>query len=781
MKVLLVNPAKADGPHLKYVTFPNGLLYIAAVLERDSHDVQIYDGNVDRRKAEDFASFMPDIIGFSVVTGPNIADAVELSQKFKELLPETPIVWGGVHPSVLPEQTLREDFIDYVIVGAGEYSLLELVNHLKEGKPRLYEIKGLVYKTRGKIIRNQPRPFIKNLDELPDPAWHLIDTDKYWESTLNTSRGCPFKCTYCYNSGFHNGYRGDFSPERIISQIEYLKKKHNARFIRFFEDNFTFNRKRLKELCQLIIERKIKFHWDCEARADLSEEEISLMAKAGCVSVGLGVETGSPRLLSFLKKGVSLEKVEKSFWLFVKYKIAPRLYIMEGVPTETIEDFILSQKLMDKLDRPPYLYMRFVPYPGTPLFDYCAEKNMITPPDRLLDWAEFITKAPVSLNVSDVPSDMLDEARDDFIQTYAGRRLRFMFRHHPTYFLKMLLKPVEFIRALKSLAKCSLTYNGISKRKAGPLSMQALKSPDSGWLDKYYKHLKWLVDKKTAELREANQNLERTVNKLQAAKEEVSRLYRHEKKLRSDVEKQDKQRIEFTRALVHELKTPLTPILAATELMTTEPLGEPLKSLVTRIERGGRNLERRVDELMDISRGEVGLLKLNCREINLLAVIYESIDYIEPQIEKNGQSLDTELPESLPVVWADGQRLRQVILNLLSNALKFTPRGGRIGVRASVENGELSVEISDTGYGITPEELPQLFKPYHCFKNNGQHFGGLGLGLALSKMLVKLHGGRIWAENRPGKGSTFTFTLPLQSSSTRQEARQSLDKIFSTG
>jgi len=362
--------------------------------------------------------------------------------------------------------------------------MLELVQHLETGLPEIGDIKGLVYKKGRKILKNEPRSFIENLDELPDPAWHLLEIDKYWESTLNTSRGCPFRCTYCYNSGFHHGYRGDFSPERIVSQIEHLQKNYKTKFIRFFEDNFTYKRERLRELCQLIIDKKIKFKWDCEARADLSEEEVSLMARAGCISVGLGIETGSARMLSFLKKGVKLDRVEKTFWLFVKYKIAPRLYIMEGLPTETLEDFNLTRELMDKLDKPPYLYMHFVPYPGTPLFDYCAERNMIEPPAKLGDWAEFVNVTAMKLNLSDVPSDILEEARQGFIQSYAGLRFRFMLRHHPAYFFRMILKPIEFARAFKSLIKCSLTHSQAAKKQASITSTPTVKPTTSDSLEK---------------------------------------------------------------------------------------------------------------------------------------------------------------------------------------------------------------------------------------------------------------------------------------------------------
>ncbi len=381
MRVLLVNTATVRNPRFKtYATFPNGFLFLAAVLEKYGHEVAIYDRNVDYRQPKDFIPFKPDIVGVSVVTSPGITDAIAQSIEFRRLMPEAKIVWGGVHPSLLPEQTLTEPYIDYVVIGEGEYTLLQLVQHLESSNGDLVEIKGLAYKEDGKIIINKPRPFIKNLDELPDPAWHLVDVKKYSDITLNTSRGCPFRCTFCYNIGFHNGHWGEFSPERIIAQIEHLQKCYGVKYIKIWEDNFTFNRKRLRLFCKLVIGRKLRVKWDCETRAGLKEEDVALLAEAGCVSAGIGAETGSPRLIDFLCKDTTVKDVERTFWLLVKHKILPRLYIMHGVPTETIEDFNLTQQLIERLDNPPYQYMRYIPYPDTPLFKYCLVKGLITPP-----------------------------------------------------------------------------------------------------------------------------------------------------------------------------------------------------------------------------------------------------------------------------------------------------------------------------------------------------------------------------------------------------------------
>jgi len=462
MRILLVNPAtghaKLDKPGKTYCTLPNGILYIAAVLEKHGYEVMVYDNNIDLRQPADFLSFKPDLIGFATLTGPDINGAIEQSIAFKKLLPGVKIVWGNVHASILPEQVLKEPFVDFVVIGAGEYTLLELVDYLEKKQGNLGDIKGIAYRENGGVKVNLQRPFIKDLNELPDPAWHLVDMKKYSAVSLNTSRGCPFRCTFCYNLPFHKGYTAVLPAERVISQMEHLKKKYNVKFIRFFEDNFTFDRKRLRRFCQLMIEKKLNVKWDTEARADLSREEIALMARAGCVSVGLGVETGSQRMLKFLCKGIDLEKMEKTFWELVKHKITPRLYLMEKIPTETVDDFNKTQRLIKRLDRPPYIYMSFVPYPGTPLFDYCVEKNLIKPPVKTDQWGDFTIQSAINANLSEVPDEMVNQALADFRKSYAWQRFRFMAKHKPAYFLSLFLKPGEFFSAFGSLVRNYLTY-----------------------------------------------------------------------------------------------------------------------------------------------------------------------------------------------------------------------------------------------------------------------------------------------------------------------------------
>ena len=475
MKVLMVTSADPAYRHYyqAYTNLPNGILYIASFLEQNGHEVQVYDGYVDEREPKDFVAFNPDVIGFSVITGPNLEGSLVQSRQFKELMPEARIVWGNVHPSVLPEQTLNEGCIDFVAIGAGEFTLLELLEHLRIGTPALGDIKGLAFKRDGELIINERREFVADLESMPDPAWHLVDVNKYSGIGLNTSRGCAHRCAFCYNKSYNKGYIGYLPAERILSQIKHVQERYGAKYIRFNEDNFTFNRKRLREFCKLVIERKIKVAWSCDSRADLSEADIALMVKAGCVAVGLGLEHGSQRMLDFIQKDITVPEMERTFWNLVKYKVRTSVYIMYGFPTETVEDFQATHAMLGRLDNPYYMYNRFVPFPGSVLFDYCCKHGLVTLPERIEDWPEYLMRFSNQVNISEVPEPMLAEAAAHWRETYAVQRFRFTLKHNPAYFMTAFTDPKKFFRELWELVKYHTQVNGFYKVVKKTLSSPA--------------------------------------------------------------------------------------------------------------------------------------------------------------------------------------------------------------------------------------------------------------------------------------------------------------------
>ncbi|UCC60139.1 MAG: PAS domain S-box protein [Dehalococcoidia bacterium] len=280
-------------------------------------------------------------------------------------------------------------------------------------------------------------------------------------------------------------------------------------------------------------------------------------------------------------------------------------------------------------------------------------------------------------------------------------------------------------------------------------------------LAKYSRRLEELVEQRTLNLKDTVEILEREITERKKAEAKLEKLYKREKTMRRKLEMEMKKRMEFTRALAHELKTPLTPVMISSETLTRELKDEVSLKIARNISRGAVNLNNRINELLDLARGEVGMLQVKPAKIDALELLKEVIEDVSSIPASRGQSLKCKLPTSLPPVYCDKVRVQQIVTNLLNNAFKFTPDGEAITLSAGHDGGYLVVEINDRGPGITKREQKRLFNPYYRIDSDRERMSGLGLGLALCKNLVELHGGRIWVHSRLGQGSTFGFSLPL--------------------
>jgi signal transduction histidine kinase len=230
------------------------------------------------------------------------------------------------------------------------------------------------------------------------------------------------------------------------------------------------------------------------------------------------------------------------------------------------------------------------------------------------------------------------------------------------------------------------------------------------------------------------------------------------------METQEEEWLRFIDTLSHELKTPLTSIIAAAGLLAEELEAtgdESYQKLGQTIIHNAGILETRLAELMDIVKTGSGQLQLQVEPVDIKSLLQGIGWQMSPILQGKEQNLNMDLPPSLPIIHGDGQRLEQVLLNLMTNATKFTPKGGNITLRARKQDIALLIAVQDTGIGISQEEQSRLFKPYSRLNADRQRHPGLGLGLALAKQVVDLHGGKIWVDSESGKGSTFSFTLPL--------------------
>jgi signal transduction histidine kinase len=230
------------------------------------------------------------------------------------------------------------------------------------------------------------------------------------------------------------------------------------------------------------------------------------------------------------------------------------------------------------------------------------------------------------------------------------------------------------------------------------------------------------------------------------------------------METKEEEWLRFIDTLSHELKTPLTSIIAAAGLLAEELEAsgdESCRKLSQTIIHNANTLETRLGELMDIVKTGSGRLQLQLEPVDMRSLLQGISWQVEPLLQEKEQTLHMDIPPSLPIIHGDGQRLEQVVLNLMTNANKFTPKHGSIKLRARQQDARLIIQIEDNGIGIAAGDFERLFKPYSRISSDRQSHPGLGLGLALAKQVVELHSGKIWVESEPGKGSTFTFSLPL--------------------
>ncbi|UCE97576.1 MAG: HAMP domain-containing histidine kinase [Dehalococcoidia bacterium] len=232
--------------------------------------------------------------------------------------------------------------------------------------------------------------------------------------------------------------------------------------------------------------------------------------------------------------------------------------------------------------------------------------------------------------------------------------------------------------------------------------------------------------------------------------------------LNKQLQQQIDQRILFTRTMVHELKTPLTPMLGTSEMLLSKTKDNKILSrLAININRGAHNLNRRISDLTDLAKGEIGILNIEYKPFNFLEMIEEVVDYVNIIAERNNQTIIVKKPPTFPTVWADEDRIRQVIINLLDNAIKYNPNNSQINLDLDAGRNVLSVHVSDNGTGIEIDDQKRLFDLYFVSSNNKEGLRGLGIGLPLAKMIVEAHGGQIWFESKIGVGSKFSFSIPL--------------------
>lgn len=445
--IILVRPMTPDTSRsgLVSIQYPINIGYLVSYMKKNNIPCEVIDYEVESFSEEAFLKSVkkskPNIIGLSCMT-PHVIHGAMLARLVKKHFPEILTVIGGVHATAIPEQTLVEfPQFDVVVLGEGEETLLELYKAWTSSK-NIRDVRSIAFMDNGTARVNPKRPLVRNLDELPFPDRRMVDIKYYRKSHVSrgfsrnviniaevmVSRGCPYDCIFCASKIVHTRGVRFRSPENIIKEIQDLMHEHHVEHISFLDDTFTIRKEILKPVCEYIKSQKVTF--DCYTRvSDIDEEKMSIMVSAGCRKVSFGIESGSPKVLKLIKKGITLDHINRAISIAKKsgLPLIETTFMIGCHPDETLEDIEMTRKLIYRL-RPDILGIFIsIPYPGTELNKILKDRGLLIN-ER---WEEFsLFFGEPSWETGQVPVKILKKILRKTTRYYL----------HPTYILLLLRK-----------------------------------------------------------------------------------------------------------------------------------------------------------------------------------------------------------------------------------------------------------------------------------------------------------------------------------------------------
>ena len=383
MRIALISPMwKVENSYP-----PLGLAYIGAVLEIDGHTVKIFDLTLEPKrplesKMEEIVKFSPEIVGISAMSH-SYDNAIKIAEELKNKT-EAKIVLGGPHPTIMPENVLQNEFVDFVIMGEGEDTFLKMCQNLSTGK--FHGIDGLCYKENGRIVIQPKNYFIADLDSIPFPARHLLRMsdytliDDYGEkmATIVSSRGCPYRCTYCYKGLFGVSYR-QRSFQNVINEIKFCMKEFGYKSFYFVDDLFTMNAQRIKGLTDTIKEERLNIRWQCLARVNNATPEMfKQMKEAGCYKIHFGIESGNQNIINKVQKAITLDQVRNAVKYCKAAGIRTKGYFMLGLPGDTVDTMQNTIDFAEELQLGDAMFSITTPFPGTELWNSIDKSKIVS-------------------------------------------------------------------------------------------------------------------------------------------------------------------------------------------------------------------------------------------------------------------------------------------------------------------------------------------------------------------------------------------------------------------
>jgi len=385
MKIVLVYPNVVESP--KDISL--GLGIISALLKKEGHQVRLIDTTFkisNKEIIKIIRSFNPDLIGVTAATN-DLHNAIRICKLIKEIK-DVPIICGGYHATVAPNDILKKDCFDIVAIGEAEHSVLELIKSIEKGKIN-YKIKNLWFKKDNKIIKNELRELNQDLDKLPFSDRKIFKYQKYINSnrglaTFISSKGCPFECSYCINKVLMNKYKGKGkylrfrSINNLLKEIKEVLSNYKVKEIEFYDDTFTLNKERIKEFCKKYSkEIEVPFYINARVNA-VTKEDFVLLKKAGCVRVSIGIESGDPYIRNeILKRNQTDEQIINTFRWAKEAGLKTYSFNMIGVPYEN-EDSIKKTIELNRKVKADYIGVSiFNAFKGTELYNLCIKNNWL--------------------------------------------------------------------------------------------------------------------------------------------------------------------------------------------------------------------------------------------------------------------------------------------------------------------------------------------------------------------------------------------------------------------
>lgn len=471
MKILFINPPytnfegiKESGGHMLPLSFG----YLAAYarnkipdLEFDVLDCEVEGLNYQQIE-ERVKGAKPDLVGITAPTPP-MKHVFKISEIIKRIYPDTPIVAGGIHPTVLPKRTLEEGReIDFVVVGEGEITFFELITALKSGRSDFSDITGLCWRRGQEIIINPARALIKNLDEVPFAARDIFNLKFYFPAPTKklseematpilTSRGCAFSCVHCISKSIWQGCVRYRSPDTIIAEIEECVNKYHIREFSFCDDTFTINKKRVLEICNKIIEKKLKIYWLCFARVNtIDEEVIRTIKKAGCKKISFGLESGNQRILDLMNKRTTLEQGRTAVKIAKKYGLKTHAGFMLGNIGETEETIKETINFAKSLALDNAIFFITSPFPGTELYRIAESLGQINQDTKWEAFAPLTVQQPILVQNNVTGEELIYWQKKAFRQFYLRPKyiIRKIFQLRGVGTLKSSLEGIRILRRI---------------------------------------------------------------------------------------------------------------------------------------------------------------------------------------------------------------------------------------------------------------------------------------------------------------------------------------------